>query len=291
MNYDTIRLDHDNGILWLTLNRPQMLNAFTLQMADELIDAFGRASDDDAVRVVIVTGEGKGFCAGMDLGKAGGNPFGFAHDKTPTLADMDICLEEPAAADGVRDSGGRVALAIMGCRKPVIAAVNGPAVGIGATMLLSMDIRLASDQARFGFIFGRVGIVPEACSSWLLPRIVGVSQALEWFYRSDVFDAHEALRGGLLRAVVPAAELRAEAERMARGFMGGRSAVSAALTRQMVYTGLGTADRDRVHKLESLGVFYTSQGDGQEGVAAFRERREPKFTSSPAKDMPPFFPW
>ncbi|MFN6992773.1 MAG: enoyl-CoA hydratase-related protein [Aquincola tertiaricarbonis] len=291
MNYDTIRLDNDNGILWLTLNRPQMLNAFTLQMADELIDAFGRASDDDAVRVVIVTGEGKGFCAGMDLGKEGDNPFGFAHDKTPTLADMDICHDEPASADGVRDSGGRVALAIMGCRKPVIAAVNGPAVGIGATMLLSMDIRLASDQARFGFIFGRVGIVPEACSSWLLPRIVGVSQALEWFYRADVFDAQVALRGGLLRAVVPAAELRAEAERMARGFMGARSAVSAALTRQLVYTGLGTADRDRVHKLESLGVFYTSQKDGTEGVAAFRERREPKFMSSPSKDMPPFYPW
>lgn len=224
MNHHTIRLQHDDGILWLTLNRPQMLNAFTLEMADELIDAFCRASADDTVRVVIVTGEGKGFCAGMDLGKDGSNPFGFEHHKTPTLADMTICEADPAAADGVRDSGGRVALAIMACRKPVVAAVNGPAVGIGATMLLSMDVRLASDQARFGFVFGRVGITPEACSTWLLPRIVGVSQALEWFYRSDIFDAQEALRGGLLRAVVPAAELRAEAERMARGFMGGRSA-------------------------------------------------------------------
>ena len=164
-------------------------------------------------------------------------------------------------------------------------------MGAGCDLACMCDIRIASDKAKFAESFIKLGIIPGDGGAWLLPRIVGVSQALEWFYRADVFDAHEALRGGLLRAVVPAAELRAEAERMARGFMGGRSAVSAALTRQMVYTGLGTADRDRVHKLESLGVFYTSQKDGQEGVAAFRERREPKFTSSPSKDMPPFYPW
>jgi len=290
MNYETIRLRHDNGILWLTLHRPATLNAFTVQMAGELIHAFESASDDDAVRVVIVTGEGKAFCAGMDLG-SGGNVFGLDESLSPTLADMEQRLGDPDIANGVRDTGGRVALAIMACKKPVIGAVNGAAVGIGSTMLLSMDVRLASDQARFGFVFGRVGIAPEACSTWLLPRIVGVSQALEWFYRADVFDAQEALRGGLLRAVVPAAGLRAEAERIARGFISGRSAVSAALTRQMVYAGLGTHERDQAHRLESLAVFYTSQKDGREGVAAFRERREPRFTSTPSKDMPPFYPW
>lgn len=290
MNYETLQLRHDDGILWLTLNRPQALNAFTVQMAGELIEAYHRASEDDAVRVVIVTGAGKAFCAGMDL-SVPGNVFGLDERLTPTLADMRERLDDPAIAAGVRDTGGRVALAIMACKKPVIAAVNGAAVGIGATMLLPMDVRLASAQARFGFVFGRVGITPEACSTWLLPRLVGVSQALEWFYRADVFDAEEARRGGLVRAVVPADELLARAEALARSFIGGKSAVSAALTRQLVYRNLGAADPMTAHQLESLGVFYTSQLDGKEGVAAFRERREPQFKAQPSKDMPPFFPW
>ena len=290
MNYETLQLRHDDGILWLTLNRPQALNAFTVQMAGELIEAYHRASEDDAVRVIIVTGAGKAFCAGMDL-SVPGNVFGLDERLTPTLEDMRERLDDPAIAAGVRDTGGRVALATMACKKPVIAAVNGAAVGIGATMLLPMDVRLASAQARFGFVFGRVGITPEACSTWLLPRLVGVSQALEWFYRADVFDAEEARRGGLVRAVVPADELLARAEALARSFIGGKSAVSAALTRQLVYRNLGASNPMTAHQLESLGVFYTSQLDGKEGVAAFRERREPQFKAQPSKDMPPFFPW
>ena len=168
MDYAEIRLDQDDGIQCLVLNRPQALNAFTVRIADELIDAFGRASEDDSVRVVIVTGEGKAFCAGMDLG-SNGNVFGLDERQAPTLADMEQCLDAPHITRGVRDTGGRLAFAIIACKKPVIAAINGAAVDIGAAMLLSMDIRLAADHARFGFLFGRVGITPEACSSWLLP--------------------------------------------------------------------------------------------------------------------------
>jgi enoyl-CoA hydratase/carnithine racemase len=203
VDYQQIGYALDDGLLTITLNRPEQLNAFTPQMAAELIDAFERASREDAVRAVIVTGAGKAFCAGMDL-SATGNVFGLDESLAPTLADMHDRLDDPAIVHGVRDTGGRVALAIFECTKPVIGAVNGAAVGVGATMTLPMDIRLASEKARIGFVFGKVGIVPEACSSWFLPRIVGISQALEWVYSADIFDAEEARRGGLVRAVYPA---------------------------------------------------------------------------------------
>jgi enoyl-CoA hydratase/carnithine racemase len=288
--FETLKLELNDGLLWLTLNRPEKLNAFTVTMANELIEAFAAVSEDDAVRVVIVTGAGKAFCAGMDLSKDG-NVFGLNESLSPTLADLDDRYDDPDIVNGLRDSGGRVAMAIMACKKPIIAAINGAAVGIGATMTLSMDVRIASDQARIGFVFGRVGIVPEACSTWLLPKLVGISQALEWFYRADVFSAQEGERGGLIRSVVPAARLHVAAESLARSFFQGKSAVSAALTRQMVYRNSGQPDPVLAHKIESLGVFYASQRDGQEGVAAFRERREPSFADLPSKDMPPYYPW
>src|SRR4030095_5623575 len=226
----------------------------------------------------------------MDLSRDG-NVFGLDESLKPSLHDLNDRYDDPAIVHGVRDTGGRVAMANMACKKPVIAAINGLVVGIGATMTLAMDIRIASDAARMGFVFYRVGIVPEACSTWLLPKLVGISQALEWLYRTDVFDAEEGRRGGLIRSVVPADTLRAEAEALARRFIDGKPAVSAALVRQMIYRNAGQPDPLLAHKIESLGVFCASQLDGREGVAAFLEHRPPQFTARPSTDMPPFYPW
>ena len=188
MTYTTIRYEVEQGVATITLHRPEQMNAFTPTMANELIAAFEAASADDAVRAVIVTGAGKAFCAGMDL-SATGNVFGLDESLRPTIDDMHERYEDPAIVHGVRDTGGRVTLTIFECTKPVIGAINGAAVGIGATMTLAMDVRLASEKARIGFVFGKIGIVPEACSTWFLPRIVGISQALEWVYGADIFDA------------------------------------------------------------------------------------------------------
>lgn len=190
-SYQTLDYTVEQGVLLLTLNRPAQLNAFTVQMADELVAAFARASDDDAVGAIVVTGAGRAFCAGMDL-SVDGNVFGLDESLQPTVADLHDRLDDPVIARGVRDAGGRVALAIYACTKPVIAAINGPAVGVGATMTLPMDIRIGADGARIGFVFGRLGIVPEACSTWFLPRIVGISRALEWTYSARILTADEA---------------------------------------------------------------------------------------------------
>jgi enoyl-CoA hydratase/carnithine racemase len=231
VTYQTIRYEVSEGILTLTLHRPEQMNAFTPEMASELIDAFHRASGDDAVRAIIVTGAGKAFCAGMDL-SAPGNVFGLDESQRPTLEDLHERFEDPAIVHGVRDTGGRVTLAIYECTKPVIGAINRAAVGIGATLTLAMDLRLASEKARIGFVFG---IVPEACSSWFLPRIVGIQQALEWVYTAEIFDAQEALRGRLVRSVHPAEQLLEEARKVARKIVDNRSPVALALTRQMLY--------------------------------------------------------
>ena len=268
MDYTTLEYRCSGGILTLTLNRPDRLNAFTVAMAEELIDAFGRADADDAVRAVVVTGAGRTFCAGMDLASTG-NAFGLDESLAPTLSDFQERFEEPEIVHGVRDLGGRVVLAIHACLKPVIAAINGPAVGIGATLTLPMDVRLAAEDARIGFVFGRLGIVPDGCSSWFLPRIVGLSQALEWCYCAEVFDAQEALRGGLVASVVPAAQLADAADRIARRFVDGHSAVATALTRQMLRRGLAMANPLDAHRIESLALHHVSQHDGKEGVAAF----------------------
>lgn len=290
MGYNTLDYRVEDSILTLTLNRPDQLNSFTVEMCNELVDAFGRASADDAVKAIVVTGAGRAFCAGMDLGRAG-NVFGLDEMQQPTLRDMHERLDDPAIATGVRDTGGRVTLAIFNCTKPTIAAINGAGVGIGATMTLAMDVRLASDKARIGFVFGKIGIVPEACSSWFLPRIVGISQALEWVYSAEIFDAQEALRGGLVKAVYPADQLLAEAYKLAHKFIDHRSPVAVALARQMLYRNSAQTHPIEAHKIESLAVFYTSQKDGKEGVQAFLEKRDPNFTAKVSKDMPPFFPW
>ena len=288
MDYQTIRYEVSEGILTVTLHRPEQMNAFTPEMANELIDAFQRANADDAVRAIIVTGAGKAFCAGMDL-SAPGNVFGLDESLRPTIEDMHERLDDPAIVHGVRDTGGRVTLAIYECTKPVICAINGAAVGIGATMTLAMDIRLASEKARIGFVFGKIGIVPEACSSWFLPRIVGIQQALEWVYTADIFDAQEALRGRLVKAVYPPEQLLEEARKLAHKIVDNRSPVAVALTRQMLYRNAAQPHPVEAHRIDSLGMFYTSITDGKEGVRSFLEKRAPAFSSRASADLPLFY--
>ena len=289
MSYNTLRYETADCILTLTLNRPEHLNAFTVEMGHELIEAFNRASNDDDVRAIVVTGQGKAFCAGMDL-SVDGNVFGLNEALTPTIEDMDKRLDDPEIVAGVRDLGGRVTLAIYDCNKPVIAAINGAAVGIGATMTCAMDIRLAAEHARIGFVFNKIGITPEACSSWFLPRIVGISQALEWVYSADVLKAEQALAGKFLKAVVPADQLLEEAYSIARR-IAQHSPVAIALTRQMMYRNAAQPHPIEAHKVDSLAIFYTSLNSGKEGVQSFLEKRPANFTQRTSTDMPPFYPW
>ena len=291
-DYNTISYTiADDGILTVTLNRADKLNAFTVRMAEELVDAFTRASDDDAVRAIVVTGAGRAFCAGMDLAdRTHGNVFGLNETLRPSMRDLDERFDDPEIVQGVRDTGGRVTLAIFACKKPVIAAVNGVAVGIGATMTLAMDIRIASEQARFGFVFGKIGIVPEACSTWFLPRVVGLSKALEWCYSAELISAQAALEGRLVSKVLAPDALLEEAYRVARQISSGRSPVSVALIRQMMYRNSAADSPLQAHKVESLAVFHASQRDGKEGVAAFLEKRAPQFKDK-ASRMPDFYPW
>lgn len=288
MTYNTLNWAVADSILTLTLNRPEQMNSFTVEMANELVDAFNRASNDDNVRAIVVTGAGKAFCAGMDLTRPG-NVFGLDESQKPTLKDMSDRLDDAAIHDGVRDTGGRVTLAIFNCAKPVIAAINGAAVGIGATMICAMDFRLASEKARIGFVFGKIGITPEACSTWFLPRIVGIEQALEWNYSADIFDAEEAKRGGLVRAVLPPDQLLPEAYKLARRFVENKSAVGIALTRQMIYRNSAQPHPMEAHKVDSLAIFYASQKDGKEGVQSFLEKRAPEFKAKVSSDMPSFY--
>lgn len=288
MKYNTLDYQITDRVLTITLNRPDKMNSFTVEMANELVDAFHQASDDDDVGAVVVTGAGKAFCAGMDL-TAAGNVFGLDEAQTPTLEDMHERLDDPVIAKGVRDTGGRVTLSIFACRKPVIAAINGAAVGIGATMTLAMDFRLASDKARIGFVFGKIGIVPEACSSWFLPRVVGLQQALEWCYTGDIMDAEEAKRGGLVKAVHAPDQLLAEASKLAHRLIDNRSPVAIALTRQMLYRNSAQPHPLEAHRVDSLAVYYTSLKDGKEGVRSFLEKRTPEFTAKCSTDMPPFY--
>jgi enoyl-CoA hydratase/carnithine racemase len=285
MQYKTIDYQVNDLILTLSLNRPDQMNSFTLEMASELVHAFNRASDDDEVSAIVVTGKGRAFCAGMDLTREG-NVFGLNESLTPTLADM----EKGEIIPGVSDTGGTVSLSIYDCKKPVIAAINGAAVGIGATMLAAMDIRLASEKAKIGFVFEKIGITPEACSSWFLPRIVGVSQALEWIYTGEIFDAHTAKEAGFVRSIHAPEDLLEAAYKIARS-IAKKSQVSITLARQMMLR-LSAAPTPRdAHNVDSLSIFYTSQQDGKEGVASFLEKREPVFTSKSSTDMPDFYPW
>jgi enoyl-CoA hydratase/carnithine racemase len=287
MSYTTIDYTVTDRVLTLTLNRPERLNAFTVTMADELEHAFRRASMDDSVGAIVVTGAGRAFCAGMDLAVSG-NVFGLDQSLQPTLADMHDKLDDPAILRGVRDTGGRVTLAIFECLKPVIGAINGAAVGIGATMTLPMDVRLAAEGAKIGFVFGRLGIVPEACSSWFLPRLVGIPQALEWVYTAEPFDAAEGVRAGLLKAAVPGETLLDEARKLAHRFIDNRSPVAAALARQLIYRNGAEPHPLAAHRVDSLAMWHLSQHDGAEGVRAFLENRPAQFTSKVSTDMPDF---
>lgn len=290
MSYNTLRYEVADYILTLTLDRPEQLNSFTVEMANELVEAFTTASQDDEVRAIVVTGAGKAFCAGMDL-SADNNVFGLDENLQPTVEDMNNRLDDPEIFHNVRDTGGRVTLAIYECTKPVIAAINGAAVGIGATMTLAMDIRLASEKARIGFVFNKLGIVPEACSSWFLPKIVGISQALEWVYSAEILTPEAAKEGRLVKGVYAPEALLEEAYKIARRIADNRSPVATALTRQMLYRNSALDHPLEAHKIDSLAMFYTSLVDGKEGVASFLEKRAPEFTSTVSEDMPDFYPW
>ena len=276
MTYEDIRYDVRDAVLTITLHRPDRLNAFTTRMMHELIDAFDQADADDAVRAIIVTGAGRAFCAGADLG-GGGDTFNYRG-------------EEPI--DLHRDGGGRVTLRIFESKKPVIAAINGPAVGVGATMTLPMDVRIAARGARMGFVFARRGIVPEACSSWFLPRLVGISRAMEWVATGRVFPAEEAHAGGLVTHLVEPEALLDTARGLAREIADNTSAVSVALARQLLWRMLGADHPMEAHKVDSKCIFWAGQqADAREGVTSFLEKRPARFTLRPSRDMPPFYPW
>jgi len=290
-NYQQIKYEVQDNILTITLNRPDKMNAFTNIMMDELIAAFDAADADDDVRAIIVTGAGRAFCAGADL-SAGGATFDRAARSDRKTAPLRPNGEVEWSDDAVRDGGGRVTLRIFKCLKPVIGAINGAAVGIGVTMQLPMDIRLASVDAKFGFVFARRGIVPEAASSWFLPRLVGISQALEWCYSGRVFPAQEALAGRLVSKVLPADELLPAARAIAREIVENSAPVSIALIRQQMWRMLGADDPMEAHKVDSRGIYSRgASADVKEGVMSFLEKRPAKFTQTVSKDMPSYFPW
>ena len=288
MNYRTLSYSAADGILTLTLNLPEKLNAFTLEMARELVDAFSRASDDDEVGAIVVTGSGRAFCAGMDL-SIEGNVFGLDESQQPTLEDVAERGEEEHILHGVRDEGGLVTLAIYDCKKPVIAAINGAAVGIGATMTCAMDIRLVSTKAKVGFVFNKIGITPEACSSWFLPRVVGLSTALEWCFTAEVLESDVLVQAGFAKAAYEPDELLPAAYAIAKKIVK-HSPVAIALTRQMMYRNSAQEHPRDAHNVDSLSIFYSSLGSGKEGVKSFLEKREAVFQES-AREMPPFYPW
>jgi enoyl-CoA hydratase/carnithine racemase len=280
MAYEQIAYELEDGLLTITLDRPEQLNAFTATMLRELLDAFDRADADDDVRAIVVTGRGRAFCAGADL-SAGATTF-------------DVPTSAAGALDGrppPRDGGGMVALRIFDSTKPVIAAINGPAVGVGITMTLPMDVRLASERARIGFVFTRRGVVLEACSSWFLPRVVGISTALEWILSGRLFTAGEAATAGLVREVVPHEDLLPAARRLAKGISDNTSAVSVALARRMLWRMLGADHPMEAHKVDSRAMAEMGRsGDAHEGVGAFLEKRPARFRMTVSADQPDLFP-
>jgi enoyl-CoA hydratase/carnithine racemase len=276
MDFEQITTELTHRVLTITLNRPERLNAWTATMGRELTEAFDRADADDEVRAIIVTGAGRGFCAGADLA-AGGETFDYR--------------ERQIAGSVPRDNGGQFVLRVFQATKPVIAAINGPAVGVGATMTLPMDIRLAAQDARMGFVFTRRGIVPEACSSWFLPRVVGISRAMEWVATGRVFSAQEGLEGGLLRSLHPGGELMDAAHALAREIADNTAPVSVALARRMLWTMLGAEHPMLAHRADSRGMFYRGQSaDAAEGVTSFLEKRPARFTDRVSDGLPDILP-
>ena len=281
-DYTQIRYEVDAGIATLTLDRPAKMNAFTNTMMDEMIDAFDRSDADDAVRVVIVTGSGeRAFCAGADLTPTDGRAVFASGEAVDDLSDPSV-----------RDGGGKLTLRIYQSTKPVIGAINGAAVGVGVTMQLPMDIRLASTSARFGLVFARRGIVPEAASAWFLPRIVGLPQALEWCMTGRVFGAEEALKGGLVRSLHAPDALMDAARGLAREIADNTSAVSVAMTRAMLWRLSATEHPMMAHRVDSRSIYRLSKGkDAAEGVQSFLEKRAPVYPGKVSTDMPDFYPW
>jgi enoyl-CoA hydratase/carnithine racemase len=276
MDFEQITTEVADRVLTITLNRPERLNAWTATMGRELIAAFDRADADDEVGAIIMTGAGRGYCAGADL-SGGGETFDWS--------------ERARTGSVPRDNGGQFTLRVFASTKPVIAAINGPAVGVGVTMTLPMDIRLAADDARLGFVFARRGIVPEACSSWFLPRVVGISRAMEWVATGRVFSAQEGLEAGLLRSLHPAAELLDAARALAREIVDNTAPVSVALARRMMWTMLGAEHPMLAHRADSRGMFARGQSaDAVEGVTSFLEKRPAKFTDRVSDGLPDIMP-
>jgi enoyl-CoA hydratase/carnithine racemase len=276
MDYEQITTETSEGVLTITLNRPERLNAWTGRMGEELRAAFDAADDDDEVRAIIVTGAGRAFCAGADL-ESGGDTFDYSKRDTAGVAG--------------RDGGGEFTLRIFDCKKPVIAAINGPAVGVGATMTLAMDVRLAADDAKMGFVFSRRGIIPEACSSWFLPRAVGISRAMEWVSTGRVFAAQEGLEAGLLRSLHPKEELMGAARELALEIARNTAPVSVALARQLMWRMLGAEHPMIAHRADSRGMVARGQSaDVVEGVTSFLEKRPAHFTDKVSDGLPDVMP-
>lgn len=276
MPFEQIRYEKENGIGLIVMNRPEKLNAYTPLMGQEIIQALDQADEDDEIRVLIFTGAGRGFCAGADLSAGGGSVFSQGAD----------------SINEFRDGGGVLNLRIFEMKKPVIAAINGPAVGIGATMTLPMDIRMASESAKMGFVFTRRAIAPDGCCTWFLPRVVGIGQAAEWLISGRVFSAQEALQTGLVLRVLPADDLLPAAMEKAREIVENTSSVSVALTKQLVWRMVGVEHPMEAHRVESKAVHFMARSkDCREGVNAFLEKRKPDFSMKLSQDMPDFYPW
>ena len=280
--YTQILVDKTDGISTITLNRPEKMNAYTRTMGAEIMAAMDDIDADDDVRAVIFTGAGeRAFCAGADLTPEGGGHVFSDPTQVEDLSD-----------ERVRDGGGLLTLRLFESKKPLIAACNGVAVGVGSTMQLAMDIRLAASHARYGFVFARRGIVPEAASSWFLPRLVGISQALEWCYSGRVFDAEEAKAGGLIRSIHAPDDLMIEARSIAREIADNTSAVSVSMTRAMMWRMMNADHPMEAHKIDSRAIYRLSRGaDAKEGIASFLEKRAPQYPGKVSEDMPDFYPW
>lgn len=290
-DYQHITTEFSDGIFTITMHRPDNMNAFTERMMHEMIAAFDEADENDDVRAVIVTGHGdRAFCAGADL-SSGAETFDY--DKR---LDRDSPQREDGSVDwnhrGARDGGGQLTLRIFNCKKPVIGAINGAAVGVGSTMTLPMDVRLAADHARFGFVFARRGIVPEAASSWFLPRLVGISQALQWCYKGDVFGAEEAMAGGLVQAIHKPEELIPAARALAKEMTADSAPVSVAMTRQMLWRMMGASHPIEAHRMDSRAIWYRGrQEDAKEGIVSFLEKRPADYANKVSSDMPDLHQW
>ncbi len=280
MAFETLQTSKDDGIYTIMLDRPDRMNAFTVQMGNELIEALDEADGDDSIRSVILSGNGRAFCAGMDLSSTG-NVFGL--DETVDAAGPEMVRN--------RDEGGKVVLRMFRMKKPLVGAINGASVGVGSTMQLPLDVRIASPFAKFGFVFSQRGITLESCASWFLPRLVGIPKALEWSFKGNVFDAEEALAAGLVSEIVDAENLMARAREIADGFSSGTSAMSIAVNRQLIWRMMGAAHPMEAHAAESRTMYHTSTRDGKEGVQSFLDKRPPEFQDAVSSGPPTGFNW